>query len=82
MPGPVRFQELGNVGDERVVGVGVREEGANTEQHLAYGEGGTPLVLENVKTDTPIRVDVTVIDTRGEVHLGGLKGVVCWEVDV
>mmetsp|Transcript_28697 Transcript_28697/g.61198 ORF Transcript_28697/g.61198 Transcript_28697/m.61198 type:complete len:88 (-) Transcript_28697:809-1072(-) len=54
VPSSVRFQELGNVGDKRVIGVGVSKEGANTEQHLAYGESRAPLILENVEADTSI----------------------------
>jgi len=82
VPGSVRFQELGNVRDQRIVRVGVCEKGTNAEQNLADGEGRTPLVLEDVKTNAPIGVDVTVIDARGEVHLGGFKGVVSGEMDV
>ncbi len=50
----VGFQELGNVGDERVIRVGVGKERTNTKQNLAYGEGGTPLILENVEADATI----------------------------
>ena len=35
--GPVRLQKMSDVGDERIVGVGVGEEGADTEQDLGDG---------------------------------------------
>ena len=82
MPRLVRFQQLGNVGDKRIVGVRIGEERTNTEQHLAYGESWTPLVLENIKTNTPIGVDVAMVDACSEVNLGGLEWVVSREVNV
>lgn len=82
MPSSICFQQLGNVRDQRVIGVGVGKKGANTEQHLANCEGRTPLVLKDIKTDTPIGIDVAVVDACGEVHLGRLKGIISGEVNV
>jgi hypothetical protein len=48
---------------------------------LTDGEGRTPLVTQNVKTDAAIRVDVGVVDASCEVHLGRLEGVICGEMD-
>lgn len=82
MAGPVGLQKLSDVGDEGIVGVGVGEEGADAEQDLGDGEGGTPLVLEDVEADAAVRVDVAVVNAGGEVDLGRLEGVVGGEVDV
>lgn len=82
MPRPVSLQQLSNVRDKRIIGIGVRKKGANTKQHLAYGESRTPLILENVKTDPPIGVNVAVVDACGEVNLGGLEWVVGGEMDI
>ena len=82
MAGAVGLQKLRDVRDEGVVRVGVGEEGADAEQHLGDGEGGTPLVLEDVEADAAVRVDVAVVDAGGEVDLGRLEGVVGGEVDV
>lgn len=41
----------------------------------------TPLISQNVQTDTAIGIDVGVVDPCGEVDLGGLKRVVGGEVD-
>ena len=82
MPSLIRLQQLSNVRNKRIIGVRVGKKGANTEQHLAYGEGRAPLVLENIKTNTPIGVDVAVVDACGEVHLGGLEWVIGGEVNV
>lgn len=35
-------------------------------QYLRNCEGGTPLILEDVQADTPVRVDVAVVDSRRE----------------
>jgi len=82
MPDSVRFQELRDVWNKGIIRVGVSKKRANTEQHLGYGEGRAPLILENVQADSTIRVDVTVIDTCGEMHLGWLKRIIRREVNI
>ncbi|KAF3839591.1 hypothetical protein F7725_018308 [Dissostichus mawsoni] len=46
--------------------VTVCEQGADGQQHLGDGEGGAPVVLQDVQTDHPLTVDVAVIDPRTE----------------
>jgi hypothetical protein len=93
-----------NLGDKRVVRVGVGQHGADGEEHyhhicqpyaqlaslklytgllptFANGQSRAPLVSEDVQADASVRVDVGVVDPRGEVDLGGLEGVVGREVD-
>ena len=82
MAGPVGLQKLSDIGDEGIVGIGIGEEGADAEQDLGDGEGGGPLVLEDVEADAAVGVDVAVVDAGGEVDLGGFEGVVGGEVDV
>ena len=41
----------------------------------------TPLIPEDVKTDGSIRIDVGVVDLRGEADLRWLEGVVCRKRD-
>jgi len=67
--------------DERVVRVGICQHGADGEQNLGDGQGRAPLISQNVQADATIRVDVWVIDPRGEVDLWWLEWVVCWKVD-
>jgi hypothetical protein len=69
VPGLVRLQKLGNVGDQGILGVGIRQEGANRKQNLGDGQGRAPLVLQNVEADTAVRVDVTMVNTCGKVDL-------------
>ena len=45
------------------------------------GQGGAPLVSQDVQADAAVRVDVGVVDAGGEVDLGRLEGVVGREVD-
>ena len=45
------------------------------------GQSRAPLVSQNVQADASIAVDVGVVDAGGEVDLGRLEWVVCWEVD-
>jgi hypothetical protein len=78
----VCLEQLCNVRDQWIVGIGVRQEGANAQEYLGNGQSGRPLVLENVQANTSIGVDVTVIDACGEVDLGRLKGVIGGKVNV
>jgi len=72
---------MGDLRHERVVRVGVCEHGADRKQYFRDGEGGAPLVPQDVQTDTAVRVDVGVIDAGGEVNLGRLERVVGREVN-
>ena len=49
--------------------VTVCEQGADGQQHLGDGEGGAPVVLQDVQADHPLTVDVAVIDPRAKRHL-------------
>lgn len=40
------------------------------------------MVLEDVKADAPVAVDVGVIDSSGELKLWRLERIILWEVDV
>lgn len=47
----VALVELGDLGNERVVGIGVGQKRGNGEQNFRDGEGRGPLVLENVQAN-------------------------------
>ena len=42
-------------------------------KYLGYCEGRTPVVLEDVQTDSALTVDIAVVDTSTECHLGGVN---------
>ena len=50
--------------------------------YLGDGERRRPLVLQNIKADTSVGVNVAVIYFGSEGHLGGLERVVRREVDI
>jgi hypothetical protein len=77
----VGLVDVGDLGDERVVGVGVGQHAADGQQDLANGQSGAPLVAQDVEADAAVAVDVGVVDAGGEVDLGRLEGVVGGEVD-
>lgn len=79
--GSIILVEVCNLRHERVIGVGVGEQGADGQQDLGNSQSRGPLVFENVETDAAVRVDVGVVDLGGEADLWGLEGVVCREVD-
>ena len=67
MPSPVRLEQLSNVGHQRIIRVGVGKERANAQQYFANRQCWTPLVLQNIQTDTAVRVDVAVVNACGKV---------------
>ena len=49
--------------------VTVCEQRADGQQDLGDGEGGAPVVLQDVQTDHPLAVDVAVVDPCAKRHL-------------
>ena len=49
--------------------VTVCEERTYGEEDLGDGQGGAPVLLENIQTDGALRVHVTVVDSGPERHL-------------
>jgi len=47
-----------------------------------YGEGRRPLILENIQTDSPIAVDVGMVNSGDKGDFGRFERVVRREVDV
>ena len=78
----IALENVGNLGDERIIWVGVGQQRADREEHLGDGEGGRPLVFEDVEADIAVAVDVHVVNFRRELNLRRLEGVVRREMDV
>ena len=53
------------------------QHSAPPNTRLGNGQGGAPLVLENVEADAARRIDVRVVDLGLEHNLGRLEGIVC-----
>ena len=77
VPSPVRFVDVRNLRHERIVGVRVRQERADREQHLADRQRRRPLILEDIEANTTTRVDVRVINPRRERDLERRRASVC-----
>ena len=73
---------LGDLWNQRVIRIRVIEQRAEREQDLRNGESRRPLLLQNIETNGPIRIDVGVVDSGGEVNLWRLEGIVRWEMNV
>lgn len=73
---PVAHVLSGDAADQRVSGVAVCQEGADGQEDFRDGEGRTPVVLQDVQADHALAVNVTVIDSGAEGHLGGFKRIV------
>ena len=73
---------MGNFRDEGVFWVRVSQQRADAEEHFRDGEGRTPLILEDVKTDASVGVDIRVVDSGAEGDFRRLERIVNREVDV
>ena len=78
----VCFEKLSNIWNQWIVGIWVGEKAANGKQDLADGQGGTPLILQNVQTNSSIGVDVAMINASGEVDLRWFERIISWEMNV
>lgn len=78
----VSLVDMGNLWHQRIIWVGIGQEGRNGEEHLGDGEGWGPLFLQDIEADGAVGVDIWVVDSRGEVDLSWLERIVGWEVDV
>lgn len=63
------IQEAGTAGGQERTWVGIREEGADRQKDFRDGEGGAPLLLQDVKADLAVAVYVAVVDARAEHYL-------------
>ena len=79
--GAVLLVDVGDLGHQRVVGVGVRQHGADGQKDFRNSKSRTPLVPQDVQADATVGVDIGVVNSGGEVDLRGLERVVCGEVD-
>lgn len=72
---------LGDLGIQRVVGVGLDEKRADRLQRLEHRQRGRPpgSVLQDVDADTTLIVHVAVINFGHKLNLGRLKRVVLRE---
>ena len=82
MPRPIALEQLCNIRHKGIIRIRIGQKRTNTQKHLTNSKSRTPLILENIQTDSSVRVDVAVVDAGGEVYLWGFEWVVCWEVDV
>jgi len=78
----VRLEKVGDLGHERIIGVGVGQQGADGEEYLGDGKSGGPLILEDVEADGTVAVNIAVVDFRSESNLGRLEWVIGREVDI
>lgn len=78
----VSLVNLGDFWDKGIIGVWVSQKRTDGEKHLGDGKCWGPLVLQDVQADGTVGVDVWVVNSSGEVHLGWLEWVVSWEVNI
>ena len=73
---------MSNLWNQRIVWIGISQEGADGEENLRDGESWRPLLLQDVQADGTIGVDVGVVDSRREVELCRLERIVSGEMNV
>jgi len=78
----VGLVDVGNLWNQRIIWVGIGQQGTDGEENLGDGECWRPLFLQDIKANRSIGVNIWVVDSCGEVDLGWFEWVVSWEVDV
>ena len=78
----VGLVDVGNLWNQRIIWVGIAQQGTDGEENLRDSECWRPLFLQDIKANGSIGVDIWVVDSCGEVDLGWFEWVVSWEVDV
>ena len=78
----VSLVDMGNLWDQRIIWIGVSQQGADGKKNLGDGECWWPLLLQDVQTDWTIGVDVWMVDPGCEVDLCGLEWVIGREMDI
>jgi len=73
--------DVGDFGDQRIVGVGVSQQRTDGQQHLSDGQSGGPLILQDIQADTTVGVDVRMVNSSIETDLGRLEGIISGEVN-
>lgn len=69
-------QLLSDIRHQRVRRVRIGQQRAHAQQHLAHRQRRAPVVLQNIKANAPLRVDIAMIDPRLERDLGRFERVV------
>lgn len=82
MPSPIRLEQLCNIWHQGIIRIRIRQQRTDTQQYLTDSQCWTPLILENIQTDSAIGINVAVVDAGGKVYLGGFEGVVGRKVNV
>ena len=78
----ISLVDVGDLGNEGIVWVGICQQRTDGEKNLRDCQSWWPLVLEDIKADGTIRIDVRMIDSCSECALGWFERVVCGEVNV
>ena len=78
----VVLEEVGDLGDEGILGIAVGEERGDGEEDLAESESGRPGLIEDVKTDGAIAINIAVVNFRYKVESRRFEGIVGRELDI
>ena len=79
---PISFIKVSNLRHEGIIWVGVGQQRTEREQNFRDRKSRRPLVLEDVKANATVRINVAVVDSGRKCTLGWLKWVVSWEANV
>lgn len=67
---------------QRIRWIAVCKKRTNGEKNFGDRQCWAPVILQNIETDHSLAVDIAMIDSRSERHLGWLEGVVGWKCDI
>jgi len=77
----VGFEEFGNLRHQWVIWIRLVEQAANRKEYLADGQGGTPIVLQNVQANATLSVHIAMIDFGDKTDLWWFERIIGWELE-
>jgi len=78
----IGLEKLSNFWNKWIIGIGLIQQGTDGEKDLADRQCGTPVIFEDVETDTSLRVDIAVIDLCDEANFWWLEWIVRGELNL
>ena len=79
---PILFVQSGNLWHQGVVRVGISQKRANGQQYFRNCQRRAPLILQNVKADATVVVNVGMIDFSVKFDFRWFEGIVCRKANV
>ena len=67
---------LSNVRDQRIVGIGIREKGADRQKDFGDGKSWTPIIFQDIQANGSSAANIAVIDFGSKRYFWRLEWII------